>query len=81
VFDLSACEYLDSTFLGCLMDVYRRFGRTQPQRYLHRRQRGAAEETARPDAYRSADPHDGRGAERMRAVGACCKRRISRRAI
>ena len=33
VFDLSACDYLDSTFLGCLMDVYRRFGRTQPQRY------------------------------------------------
>ena len=30
VFDLSACEYLDSTFLGCLMDVYRRFGRAQP---------------------------------------------------
>jgi anti-anti-sigma regulatory factor len=34
VFDLSACEYLDSTFLGCLMDVYRRFGRTQPQSYF-----------------------------------------------
>jgi len=34
VFDLSDCEYLDSTFLGCLMDVYRRFGRTQPQRYF-----------------------------------------------
>lgn len=34
VFDLSACEYLDSTFLGCLMDVYRRFGRTEPQRYF-----------------------------------------------
>jgi anti-anti-sigma regulatory factor len=34
VFDLSACDYLDSTFLGCLMDVFRRFGRTQPQRYF-----------------------------------------------
>ena len=34
VFDLSACEYLDSTFLGCLMDVYRQFGRTQPPRYF-----------------------------------------------
>ena len=34
VFDLSACDYLDSTFLGCLMDVYRRFGRTKPQRYF-----------------------------------------------
>ena len=34
VFDLSACEYLDSTFLGCLMDVYRRFGRSAPQRYF-----------------------------------------------
>jgi anti-anti-sigma regulatory factor len=34
VFDLSACDYLDSTFLGCLMDVYRRFGRTTPQRYF-----------------------------------------------
>jgi anti-anti-sigma regulatory factor len=34
VFDLAVCDYLDSTFLGCLMDVYRRFGRTQPQRYF-----------------------------------------------
>ncbi|MEA2708167.1 MAG: hypothetical protein QOF78_768 [Phycisphaerales bacterium] len=34
VFDLAACDYLDSTFLGCLMDVFRRFGRTQPQRYF-----------------------------------------------
>ena len=28
VFDLSACEYLDSTFLGCLMELYRQFGGT-----------------------------------------------------
>jgi anti-anti-sigma factor len=34
VFDLNDCEYLDSTFLGCLMDVYRRFGRGTPQRYF-----------------------------------------------
>jgi hypothetical protein len=34
VFDLSACEYLDSTFLGCLMDVYRQFGRTPTPRYF-----------------------------------------------
>jgi len=34
VFDLADCDYLDSTFLGCLMDVYRRFGRTKPQRYF-----------------------------------------------
>jgi anti-anti-sigma regulatory factor len=34
VFDLSACEYLDSTFLGILIDLYRRFGRVNPPRYL-----------------------------------------------
>lgn len=33
VFDLSACTYLDSTFLGCLMDVYRRHGRGPRPRY------------------------------------------------
>jgi anti-anti-sigma regulatory factor len=33
VFDLSACDYLDSTFLGCLMDLYRTFGRGTPGRY------------------------------------------------
>ena len=26
VFDLSACNFLDSTFLGCLMTLYREFG-------------------------------------------------------
>lgn len=34
VVDLSACTYLDSTFLGCLMDLFRRFGRLQPPRYF-----------------------------------------------
>ena len=34
VFDLSAADYLDSTFLGVLIDLYRRFGRAQPPRYL-----------------------------------------------
>jgi anti-anti-sigma factor len=34
VFDLNDCEYLDSTFLGVLIDLYRRFGRTQPPRYF-----------------------------------------------
>ena len=33
VVDLSACTYLDSTFLGCLMELYRRFGKMQPPRY------------------------------------------------
>jgi anti-anti-sigma factor len=34
VIDLSACTYLDSTFLGCLMELFRRFGRSQPPRYF-----------------------------------------------
>jgi anti-anti-sigma factor len=34
VFDLSDCEYLDSTFLGVLIDLYRRFGRATPPRYF-----------------------------------------------
>lgn len=34
VFDLSACDYLDSTFLGCLMDLYRHVGRETPARYF-----------------------------------------------
>ena len=34
VVDLSACEYLDSTFLGCLVDLHRRAGRTDPPRFL-----------------------------------------------
>jgi anti-anti-sigma regulatory factor len=34
VFDLSGCEYLDSTFLGCLMDLYRLFGKAAAKRYF-----------------------------------------------
>jgi anti-anti-sigma factor len=36
VFDLSACDYLDSTFLGCLMELYRQFGKgsAPPPRYF-----------------------------------------------
>ena len=32
IFDLSACEYLDSTFLGCLFDLHRRFDQEQATR-------------------------------------------------
>ena len=33
VFDLSACEYLDSTFLGCIAEMFRSYGRTNPPRF------------------------------------------------
>jgi anti-anti-sigma regulatory factor len=33
VIDLSACDYLDSTFLGCLVDLNKRHGRTRPSRF------------------------------------------------
>ena len=33
VVDLSACDYLDSTFLGCLVDLHRRAGKTNPPRF------------------------------------------------
>jgi anti-anti-sigma factor len=33
VVDLSACEYLDSTFLGCLVEMQRRAGRETPPRF------------------------------------------------
>jgi anti-anti-sigma regulatory factor len=32
--DLEDCEYLDSTFLGCLVDLHRRYGRQEPPRFL-----------------------------------------------
>ena len=32
VVDLSACDYLDSTFLGCLVEMHRRAGRSTPSR-------------------------------------------------
>jgi anti-anti-sigma regulatory factor len=34
VVDLAACSYLDSTFLGCLVDLHHRFGRDNPPRFL-----------------------------------------------
>jgi anti-anti-sigma regulatory factor len=34
VVDLSACHYLDSTFLGCLVDLHKRHGSEQPPRLL-----------------------------------------------
>lgn len=34
VADLSACEYLDSTFLGCLVDMHRRAGKEKPPRFV-----------------------------------------------
>lgn len=34
VVDLSACDYLDSTFLGCLVDMQRRAGRSEVPRFL-----------------------------------------------
>ena len=33
VVDLSACEYLDSTFLGCLVDMHRKAGKAAPPRF------------------------------------------------
>ena len=32
VLDLNACTYLDSTFLGCLLDLHKRFGIIRPPR-------------------------------------------------
>ncbi len=34
VVDLSACGYLDSTFLGCLVGLHRRFGGGDPPRFV-----------------------------------------------
>lgn len=34
VVDLSACDYLDSTFLGCLVDMHRRAGKEKPPRFV-----------------------------------------------
>jgi hypothetical protein len=33
VLDLNACTWLDSTFLGCLLDLHKRFGITRPPRF------------------------------------------------
>src|SRR5437763_7357676 len=33
VFDLAACEYLDSTFQGCLLELQRKFGRGPGSRF------------------------------------------------
>src|SRR4051812_36843229 len=33
VIDLSACDYLDSTFLGCLADLHKRLGRSGTPRF------------------------------------------------
>ena len=34
VLDLSGCEYLDSTFLGCLVDLHKRFGADRLGRFV-----------------------------------------------
>src|SRR5690242_11874279 len=34
VFDLSACEYLDSTFLGMLIGLFHLAGRSAPSRFV-----------------------------------------------
>jgi anti-anti-sigma regulatory factor len=34
VVDLSACDHLDSTFLGCLIEMQRRAGRANPPRFV-----------------------------------------------
>ena len=31
--DLSQCDYLDSTFMGCLVDLYKRFGKQPAKRF------------------------------------------------
>jgi anti-anti-sigma regulatory factor len=33
VVDLSLCDYLDSTFLGCLLNLHRKYNRTAPHRF------------------------------------------------
>jgi anti-anti-sigma factor len=33
VVDLSHCDYLDSTFLGCLVNLHRRYNQTPPHRF------------------------------------------------
>ena len=33
VIDLSGCNYLDSTFLGCLLRLHKRFGASKPPRF------------------------------------------------
>ena len=33
VVDLSHCDYLDSTFLGCLVSLHRKYNRTSPHRF------------------------------------------------
>ena len=33
VVDLSLCDYLDSTFLGCLVSLHRKYNRTLPHRF------------------------------------------------
>jgi len=32
-FDLNACEYLDSTFLGCIAELFRKFGKAESPRF------------------------------------------------
>jgi hypothetical protein len=34
VIDLNRCDYLDSTFLGCLIDLHRRHGVKPPARFV-----------------------------------------------
>ncbi|HEY7086652.1 MAG TPA: STAS domain-containing protein [Tepidisphaeraceae bacterium] len=34
VFDLSDCDYLDSTFIGCLLQLHQAYGKLAPPRYL-----------------------------------------------
>jgi len=34
VIDLADCEYLDSTFLGCLVDLHKRYGTSEPPRFV-----------------------------------------------
>jgi anti-anti-sigma factor len=34
ILDLNQCTYLDSTFLGCLVDLHRRYSRQKPPRLL-----------------------------------------------
>ena len=64
--DLTACDYLDSTFLGCLVHLYRHFGLEQPSRFVivaspekvHKLLAPSRLDTLLPIVSKSPDIHD-----------------------